>query len=122
MSELTFSNRKIYETPKGQLVFDYDDSGVGLISLECVNMIMDGMPNWIFCKDKLPDKHGSYLVVYPLLNDGKCIDILDYGIVYPDKSKPFFYKFDSEFGDVEYDDVIAWMPLPELWEEADDVY
>lgn len=78
------------------------------------------MSNWIFCKDKLPDKHDSYLVVYPLLNDGKCIDILDYGIVYPDQSKPFFYKFDSEFGDVEYDDVIAWMPLPELWEGADD--
>ena len=75
------------------------------------------MNNWIFCKDKLPDKHGSYLVVYPLLNHEKCIDVLHYGYpLFAERPKPCFYAFDS----VEYDDVIAWMPLPELWEGADD--
>ena len=81
------------------------------------------MNNWIFCKDRLPSEYSRYLVVYPLSNINikpYIIDILVYGTVYPDQSKPFFYAFDPEFGDVEYDDVIAWMPLPELWEGADD--
>jgi hypothetical protein len=81
------------------------------------------MSDWIFCKDKLPDKHDRYLVVCPLIIDKKelFIDILHYGIpMYSEKLEPCFYTFDSEFGDVEYDDIIAWMPLPKLWEGADD--
>ena len=78
------------------------------------------MSNWTFCKDELPSEHGRYLVVYPVLTDEIYIEILHYGIVDSAQSEPFFYEFDSEFGDVEYDDVIAWMPLPELWEGADD--
>lgn len=80
------------------------------------------MSNWIFCKDKLPDKHDRYLVVYPML-DSKLlyIDILYYGkSIFRETLEPYFYTFDFEFGDVEYDDVVAWMPLPELWEGAED--
>ena len=73
------------------------------------------MNNWIFCSERLPDKHGRYLVVYPLFNDELFISILRYGRPdFPEKKKPCFYYPDDEWGDVEYDDVIAWMPLPEL--------
>lgn len=81
------------------------------------------MSNWIFCKDRLPSEYSRYLVVYPLSSiDIKpyIIDILNYGFIHSDKPEPCFYTIDSEFGEIEYDDVIAWMPLPELWEEADD--
>ena len=80
------------------------------------------MSNWIFCKDKLPDKHGRYLVVYPLMDDEPYIDILYYGIPISTENTehPFFYDVDQDCNDVVYDDVVAWMPLPELWEGAED--
>lgn len=73
------------------------------------------MNNWTLCSEKLPDKHGRYLVVYPLLNDELFINILQYGRPdFPEKNMPCFYYIDDELGDVEYDDVIAWMPLPDM--------
>ena len=35
-------------------------------------------------------------------------------------NKGKFYETDDEWGDVEYDDVTAWMPLPKSWKGADD--
>ena len=39
-------------------------------------------------------------------NGDSYVDALDY-------HKGKFYEYDSEWGDIEYDDVLAWMPLPE---------
>ena len=61
---------------------------------------------WIPVTERLPNESGSYLVTVPMDNGDSYVDALDY-------HKGKFYEYDSEWGDIEYDDVLAWMPLPE---------
>lgn len=77
---------------------------------------------WIPCSERLPEKDGRYLTTYPLIRDMKWVHILWYG----EPSMPsrnvqgkVWYVSDEEYGDVPYDDVIAWMPLPEPYREDD---
>lgn len=71
---------------------------------------------WIPVTERLPQKDGKYLVWLPQIIAGEGdIDLLYYGK--PDginkRDERCFYDADSEWGDVPYDDVIAWMELPE---------
>ncbi len=70
---------------------------------------------WIPVTERLPQMAGKYLVWIPSITGRGYIDILYYGE--PDfmheRSERCFYAADSEWGDVPYDDVIAWMELPE---------
>ena|GEM_PF-3268386 len=60
---------------------------------------------WIPTSVRMPSEQGQYLVTFPLCNGEPWVYILSFN-----KSK--FYETDDEWGDVEYDDVTAWMPLP----------
>lgn len=74
----------------------------------------DEYGKWIPCSERLPSESGRYLVVYPMLINKPWVSILWYGKpTFPEKDEPCFYALDDEYGDVEYSDVIAWMPLPE---------
>ena len=68
---------------------------------------------WIPCSERLPSEQGHYLVTFPLCNGEPWVYILSF-------NKGKFYETDDEWGDVEYDDVTAWMPLPKPWKGADD--
>ena len=57
------------------------------------------------CSERLPSEQGQYLVTFPLCNGDPWVYVLSF-------SKGKFYETDDEWGDVEYDDVTAWMPLP----------
>lgn len=73
---------------------------------------------WIPCNERLPSKEDRYLVVCPTLINKPWIGILWYGKpTFPEKDEPCFYESDDEYGDVEYSDVIAWMPLPKPYGE-----
>ena len=68
---------------------------------------------WIPCSERLPSEQGQYLVTFPLSNGDPWVYVLSF-------CKGKFYETDDEWGDAEYDDVTAWMPLPEPWKGADD--
>ena len=75
---------------------------------------------WIPCSERLPKENGRYLVTFPSLINKLWVDILWYGRpTFPETDHPCFYASDDEYGDVEYDDVVAWMPLPKPYEERE---
>ena len=59
---------------------------------------------WIPTSERLPSEQGDYLVTIPMWNDSY-VDVLYFN---HDK----FYEVNDEWGDVAYDDAVAWMPLP----------
>lgn len=66
-------------------------------------------PRWIPVTERLPEKYGRYLVT--LDDEGyRSVMPLYYGRIGRIST---FYDSDSEYGDVEYCGVIAWMELPE---------
>ena len=97
-------NRKEYDTPKGKAVFEYDGNGVGRITLECMDMLMDMVASsmWIPCSERLPSK-GVPVLVNGIMEDAPPITI--------SVDAPLYY---------EEGWINAWMPLPEPWKGADD--
>lgn len=67
---------------------------------------------WIPCSERLPSERGDYLVTFPLCDGEPCVYMLSF-------NKGKFYETDDEWGDVQYVDVTAWMPLPGPWKGAD---
>ena len=64
---------------------------------------------WIPVTERLPEKHGKFLVLVPS-------KIRGYGyfpLLLWYKPKRGFYDSATDWGDVEYDDVTHWMPLPD---------
>ena len=63
---------------------------------------------WIPVTERLPEKYGRYLVT--LEDEGyRSVMPLYYGRIGRIST---FYDSDSEYGDIEYCGIIAWMPLP----------
>lgn len=73
---------------------------------------------WIPVSERLPEDGQRVLVTYDLVNSYPWVNILRYGKPMSE-DKPCFYEADSEWGDVPYDGIVAWMPLPEPYKEAD---
>lgn len=77
---------------------------------------------WIPVSERLPEKDGRYLVTCPSLGDDLEVSTAWYGTplmpIRPVKGKCFFDS-DDEWGDVPYDDVLAWMPLPKPYKGGD---
>ena len=85
-------------------------TAIALLSAEAVQ------GEWIPCSERLPSEDGKYLVFYEGTIIGPNIDIMWYGeplMPNVDVSGKHFYRSDGEWGDIIYDEVIAWMPLPE---------
>lgn len=82
-------------------------------------------PVWIPCNERQPEEDGEYLVTlrwsdYPnsvetlhFTNDLSSVD----GVGYAGEKRPGWYEYDSDYGCYEIDNVIAWMPHPEPYEE-----
>lgn len=80
--------------------------------------ITDG---WIPCSERLPSKDGRCLVTHPLfIRKNKWLDIMHFGKPSMPNTKvkgKCWYRSDDEWGDVVYDDILAWMPLPKPYRE-----
>lgn len=73
-------------------------------------------PRWIPVTERLPEKYGRYLVT--LEDEGyRSVTPLYYGRIGRIST---FYDSDSEYGDIEYCGIIAWMPLPEPYKGCDE--
>lgn len=88
------------------------------------------MSKWIPVSEKLPEKRGDYLVTQKAtFTDYVYISVTGYAhnlydvdeYDFTDKKRPGWYEYDSEWGYREFDNVIAWMPLPESYKaESED--
>ena len=73
---------------------------------------------WVPCSERLPSEEGLYMVTQKTFSDDyRFIDLFHYGKPMMPNRKvkgACWYRSDSEWGDVVYDDtdIIAWMPLP----------
>lgn len=74
------------------------------------------MSKWIPCSEKLPKESGAYLCT--TRNAFDKYESVDVEVLWFNRGK-WIYVHD-EFGDLERDDVTAWMPLPEPWEGESD--
>lgn len=89
---------------------------------EALDMIIKALQEdeWIPVSERLPSESGRYLVTYPLFTrKDKWLNIMNFG----NPSMPnikvkgkCWYMSDDEYGDVVYDDVLAWMPLPPVYQ------
>ena len=73
----------------------------------------DAVHKWIPCKDRLPESYGKYIVTRDDPVFGIYVRMLNYGEADFAKKNPCWFYYDSEYGDVTVDNVIAWMQLPE---------
>ena len=90
---------------------------------DAVKQLPSTNDNWIPVSERLPSKDGQYLVFYEGTIIGSLIEIMWYGeplMPNVDVSGKHFYRSDSEWGDIIYDDVIAWMPLPKPYREENE--
>ena len=103
---------KEYEMPDGKkAVFEYDENGVGKITLECMDDLMgviaDRPQGWIPCSERLPNENEWVLCS---CNNGFAILILKLkGKVW---HKTEFIEYLPKF-------VNAWMPLPKPYGERE---
>lgn len=81
---------------------------------------IDAVSVWIPCSDRLPSEDGRYLVSYWLMKGMPWISVMYYGKpTFLETGHPCFYVSDDEYGDVVYDDIVAWMPLPKPYGERE---
>lgn len=100
-----------------ELVPDIDNSiefahSYALNSVANAPTISEG---WIPCSKKMPDEDGEYLVTF----NGKFIDNI-IKVMFYEVDKNYFSIYVPGAGDIPYEEVIAWTPLPEPYKEADD--
>lgn len=100
-------NSKEYKFADGRTaVFDYDENGIGKITLECMDALM-GMitQQWIPCSERLPKD-----------DDWQIVTILDERGDTPYRYSDFgWYLNRAECWIIDAEqrtDVIAWKPLP----------
>jgi hypothetical protein len=78
---------------------------------------------WVSCSEKLPNKKDLYMVTLKTFSDDyRFIELFYYGEPLMPNCKvngACWYRSDSEWGDVVYDDtdILAWMPLPMPYKE-----
>jgi hypothetical protein len=119
-----------------QLIKDCDETSATKC-FTCINEIkkelfkMDNLENqkWIPVNERLPEKEDAYLVTRRFAVEHIQVDIRGftnnlYDIVDHDfynfsdkKDMRGWYEYDSEYGYLEDENIIAWMPLPKPYKE-----
>lgn len=82
-------------------------------------------PVWIPCNERQPEEGGEYLVTLRWSDYPNSVDTLHFTndlssvdeVGYAGEKRPGWYEYDSDYGCYEIDNVIAWMPHPEPYEE-----
>ena len=91
-----------------RLISVSENDWVGFDTIDEVLSEMPAEPRWIPVTERLPQKYGKYLVSVDF-DSYVGTEPLWYGRI---NGKDVFYDSDSEYGDIQWDGVIAWMPLP----------
>lgn len=120
--------RKEYKLPNGKkAVFEYDITGVGKITLECMDelmgMIADRLQGeWIPCSERLP-KEGEIVLVCMGLAGHKYEweeqRIIEFGRISSDRYDAegtgweWLNESGTDYWEPDYgNSIVAWMPLP----------
>ena len=80
----------------------------------------EAVQGWIPATESFPSESGRYLVTYFVLQRHKLVDIMHFGKPSMPNVKvkgECWYRVDDEWGDVVYNDILAWMPLPKPYRE-----
>ena len=106
-------NRKEYKVADGRTaVFEYDENGIGKITLECMDVLMGMIPQWIPVSERLPSAEHNlegFLVTSKLPNYLEDDVDVFFEVYY---NGQFGSHWDGEqLGHVD-DGVIAWMECP----------
>ena len=113
----------IIEVQPAYMLIDKGDAIKKLIKLPSAQ----SEPHWIPCSERLPEEDTEVLISYRY-KDGEGdtshvnIDITTYGQMYFGGNKVGYYKnwrAPFEYFESNYE-VVAWMPLPEAYEEKKD--
>ena len=121
-------NSKEYKLPNGKkAVFEYDITGVGKITLECMDelmgMIADRLQGeWIACSERLP-KEGEIVLVCMGLTGHKYEwaeqRIIEFGRISSDRYDAegtgweWLNESGADYWEPDYgNSIVAWMPLP----------
>lgn len=121
-------NSKEYKLPNGKkAVFEYDITGVGKITLECMDelmgMIADRLQGeWIPCSERLP-KEGEIVLVCMGLTGHKYEweeqRIIEFGRISSDRYDAegtgweWLNESGADYWEPDYgNSIVAWMPLP----------
>lgn len=121
-------NSKEYKLPNGKkAVFEYDITGVGKITLECMDelmgMIADRLQGeWIPCSERLP-KEGEIVLVCMGLTEHKYEweeqRIIEFGRISSDRYDAegtgweWLNESGADYWEPDYgNSIVAWMPLP----------
>ena len=76
---------------------------------------------WIPCSERLPEEYGEYLVTYKSDGDQKFMDIVEYEPSFEFDHEKNRFKGNWLFADdcrSVNPEVLAWMPLPEIYQEG----
>ena len=101
--------KKEYKLQNGQtVVFKYDENGIGKITVEAMDCLIDMLPKWIPCDERLPEEYVQVLCYQPkVIADEMWIGYIN--------EKGIWVKGS---GWEQYTNpVTAWMPLPSPYRE-----
>lgn len=84
--------------------------------------------DWIPVKHRLPEKNGKYLITKKNGYFENSIIVADFALDLHKvdeyafqkgyyAKRPGFYNYDGEYGYGCYENVLAWMPLPDVYKE-----
>lgn len=121
--------KRIKEIPSAEPTIEIDAHQLAKLLRE--GWTIHSEPKWIPCSERLPEDSGDYLVRFSdeYIEDHSSLDLAEIEIERFDADcESFGYwvdRFDPvSLGFVDSDwvelPIIAWMPLPEPWEGADD--
>lgn len=105
-----------------------NDRGARFVGYTEIARLIDQAPTaeavqgWIPVSERLPSESGRYLVTYPALRRYMRVDIMHFDKPSMPNIKVkgrCWYIPDDEWGDVVYDEILAWMPLPKPYERSE---
>jgi hypothetical protein len=92
----------------------FDDYGDYMRARELIEALPSAQPHWIPCSERLPNSNGCYLVWRPNFWGG---EIGMPAICYFDGQNTWHDSYGVDFErTLPPNNVIAWMPLPDLYE------
>lgn len=110
------NDQNIQDVRRKKAVFEYDEYGVGMITLEMMDVLMDmiAKASWIPCSERLPEQTGFYLIQHSRKYCEDEMAVAFYSVEEAKSDDDYTWEFET-LSDVQ--EVVAWMPLPKPYKE-----